>query len=325
MGAGHWRFEHHGAAMKTRAIASPLSALLVAAISFGLISGCGKAKESPSAKAGEIAVSHDAGRWAAEKRFANFDGAHFSRPSEVTNEWMPMRPGMRLTYEGSSVDDEGKVISRRMQINVTDLTKMISGVRSVVSWDLDWSEGELVEAELAFFAQDDSGNVWLMGEYPEEYEGGKLTANPGWVHGIEGAKAGIMMLGRPELGTPSYSQGWGPAVGYTDRALVDSVGRKTCVPADCYDDVLVIVEGSAEEVNAEQLKYYARGVGNVRVGWRGTGETEKQARLLTKVEVLDAKGLAEIRAKALELEKSGYANSKKMYGLTPPLERASGR
>lgn len=110
-------------------------------------------------------------------------------------------------------------------------------------------------------------------------------------------------------------------MGYTDRARVDSVGVTTCVPADCYEGALVVVEGSVEEVNAEQLKYFGKGVGNIRVGWRGAGEVEKQERWLVKVETLDAKGLAEIRSKALALEKSGYAHSKKMYGLTTPVER----
>ena len=65
-------------------------------------------------------------------------------------------------------------VPHRFVMNVTDLTKVIGGVRSVVTWDLDYTDGELVEAELAFFAQDKEGNVWRMGEYPEEYDGRKV-------------------------------------------------------------------------------------------------------------------------------------------------------
>ncbi len=61
---------------------------------------------------------------------------------------------------------------------VTDLTKVVNGVRAVVVWDRDYASGELQETELAFFAQDNDGNVWHLGEYPEEYETGKACRTP---------------------------------------------------------------------------------------------------------------------------------------------------
>jgi hypothetical protein len=100
------------------------------------------------------------------------------------------------------------------------------------------------------------------------------------------------------------------------------MGQTTCVPADCYQDVLVIAESSAHETDAQQLKYYARGVGNVRVGWRGAGEKTKETLELTKVERLDATALAEVRAKALEMEKNAYQRSTAVYAHTPPAEPA---
>ena len=269
------------------------------------------AKEAPKAAAERAAVVEP---------WENFQAENFENPTQIDNPWMPMKPGTRLVYEGQSVEDDGVMVPHRVVINVTDLTKVVGGVRSVVSWDLDYADGELVEAELAFFAQDNAGNVWRMGEYPEEYDGGKMVANPGWVHGIEEARAGIMMQANPQTGTPDYAQGWGPAVHWTDRAQVDQMGQKTCVKVKCFEDVLVVAETSKSEVNAQQLKYYARGVGNVRVGWRGSGEKTKETLELVKIEQLDAKALAEIRAKALALEKSGYKNSKTVYAHTPPAE-----
>ena len=256
----------------------------------------------------------------AAQPFENFDSTHFENPTEIDNPWMPLKPGTRLTYEGKSVEDDGQMVPHRVVINVTDLTKVVGGVRSVITWDLDYSDGELVEAELAFFAQDTAGNVWRMGEYPEEYDGKTMVANPAWVHGIEDARAGIEMQASPQPGTPSYAPGWAPAVNWTDRAQVDQVGLKNCVKVKCYEDVLVIAETSQSEVDAHQLKYYARGVGNIRVGWRGAGEKTKETLELVKIEQLDAKGMAEMRAKALLLEKSGYKNSKTVYVHTPPAE-----
>ena len=54
------------------------------------------------------------------------------------------------------------------------------------------------------------------------------------------------------------------------------MGQKTCVPVECYKNVLVTEEFNPDEPGAYQLKYYAPGVGNVRVGWRGEKEEEKE-------------------------------------------------
>ena len=258
------------------------------------------------------------------KKFEDFDARSFVNPTTIDNRWMPLTPGTRFTYEGKTVEDDGSTVPHRVVINVTDCIKTIGGVRSVVTWDLDYSDGELVEAELAFFAQDKDGRVWRMGEYPEEYDGGKFVAAPAWIHGFEDARAGIMMPAGPQPGTPSYSEGWGPAVGWTDRGKVDRIGQTTTVPAGRYTDVIVIAETSASEANAEQLKYYAPGVGNVKVGWRGAGEKTRETLDLTKVERLDAKGMAEVRAGALKMEKSAYTRSKNVYGRTTPLEQGPG-
>ena len=107
---------------------------------------------------------------------------------------------------------------------VTDLTKEVAGVTTVVCWDRDYvadvgepfEKAELVEAEVVFFAQADDGTVWHLGQYPEEYEDGKLTESPGWLQGIKDGKAGIYMPGKPKLGDPSFSQGWAPSVPWTD-------------------------------------------------------------------------------------------------------------
>ncbi len=269
--------------------------------------------------AGGLVVAQDSQTPARE--LEAFDPKKFSRSTLIANEWMPLKPGTRLVYEGTTIEDDGTAAPHRVVINVTDLTKVIGGICTVVSWDLDYSSNELVEAELAFFAQDDDGNVWRMGEYPEEYEDGKVVAALAWLHGLENARAGIEMWAKPQLGTPSYSQGWAPAVGWTDRGKVDQVGQKTCVPLRCYEDVLVIAETSKVEPDAHQLKYYARGVGSVRVGWRGKGEKTKETLELVKVESLGPEALAQVRAKALELEKSAYKRSKNVYAHTAPAER----
>jgi hypothetical protein len=270
------------------------------------------------------AAAQDQGRKPArlvpEDKLEKLDTATFSRPTEITNKWLPMKPGTRFVYDGTTVEDDGKVVPHQIIINITDLVKNIAGVRTLVSYDLDYTEGELSEAELAFYAQDDDGNVWRFGEYPEEYDGKKFVKAPAWIHGIQDARAGIMMKARPQPGTPSYSHGYGPAVNWTDRGQVHAMGQEVSAGTKRYADVLVIKETSNEEeaADAAQLKYYAAGVGNIKVGWLGTGEKTKETLDLTKVEQLDAQELAAVRAKALALEKSAYRRSKNVYGRTAP-------
>lgn len=259
-----------------------------------------------------------------EQKHEVFDPNNFDERSiNINNEWLPLIQGTHLVYEGTTVDDDGTLVPHRVEINVTDLTKVIGDVRSVVSWDLDYSDSELVEAELAFFAQDNDGNVWQMGEYPEEYDGGKFVAAPTWIHGLKDARAGIMMQAEPQLGKPGYSQGWGPAVGWTDRAQVDQMGQKICVPVDCYENILVVAETNQSEPNIQKLKYYARGVGNVRVGWKGTGGKTKETLELVKLEQLSQEAMAKVRAEAMKLERHAYKISKDVYGHTQPAQQRS--
>jgi hypothetical protein len=293
----------------SREFGPPHVPCLAAIALIGLFASCGAAQDRGTAAKPP------------EQTLPAFHAGSFARSIPITNAWMPLKPGTRFVFEGTTIEDDGTAVPHRIVINVTDLTKVIGGVRTAVTWDLDYSDGELVEAELAFFAQDTNGTVWRMGEYPEEYEEGKFVAAKPWIHGFEDARAGIEMPAKPQLGTPSYAQGWGPAVDWTDRGQVDQLGQKTCVPAACYEDVLVIAEASASEPDARQLKYYARGVGNVRVGWRGTGEKTKETLELVRIEQLDARALAEVRAKALELERIAYQRSKTVYAHTPPAER----
>ncbi len=269
--------------------------------------------------AGVLAAAASGGAPPAEVTASAYDRDNFDNSTRIDNTWFPLRPGTQLVFRGTVI--EGKEsIPHRVVFTVTDLTKEIDGVDSVVLWDRDYSAGELVEAEIAFFAQDDDRNVWQLGEYPEEYEDGKIIASPLWIHGLQKAKAGLTMRAVPKTGTSSYSLGWGPAVGFNDRAKVSKMGTKTCVPHGCYSNVLVTTEFNSDEPGKFQLKYYAPGVGNVRVGWAGKNEDSKETLVLVKINRLGSKAMAQARAAARKLEASAYAR-KKVYGSTKPLER----
>jgi hypothetical protein len=273
----------------------------------------GATPRSPS-PSGSPAVGPEIGP---EKGLAN---ALFGRSTTISNNWLPMRPGTQLTYEGHTIED-GERIAHRVVFTVTDLTKVIAGVRNVVVWDRDYTAGQLEETELAFFAQADDGTIWHFGQYPEVYEEGELVEAPAWIHGIQGAQAGITMKPNSQPGQPSYSQGWGPAVGWSDRARVYRTNQKTCVQAGCYSGVLVMDEFSADEPGARQLKYYAPGVGLVRVGWAGNDPT-KETLELVKITRCTPAELVQLRKRVLQLERSAYKISKSVYGRTTAIEMA---
>jgi hypothetical protein len=249
--------------------------------------------------------------------------ATFTDPTAVDNAWSPLVPGTQLVYEGKVNDGKDRLF-HRVVFTVTDLTKTIDGVETVVVWDRDYTDEQLVEAEIAFFGQDDGGNVWLFGEHPEEYEDGKIAASPTWIQGLAGAEAGVFMRADPQQETPEYAQGVAPKVGFTDRAFVRATGMDDCVPYSCFEDVVVIDEYNPDEPGKHQLKYYAPGIGNIRVGWAGPREKDKEVLFLVEVRQLDPAALAEARDAALALEVSAYDISPDLYGETSPMQARAG-
>ena len=250
---------------------------------------------------------------------AGLDPAGFSDPTTVDNAWFPLAPGTQFTLAGSANRGEGQR-RHRVVFTVTDLTKVIDGVRALVLWDRDYNAGSLEEGELTFHAQDDDGTVWNLGEYPEEYEDGRLTGAPDtWIAGLARARAGILMLADPRVGTPSYLQGWAPDIEFADRARVLRTGVRSCVPLDCYRDVLVTDEWNPAEPGAHQRKYYARGVGNIRVGAAGE-DAEGEVLVLERVRHLGAGARAWVRKQALKLDRRAYRVRADLYRHTPPAE-----
>lgn len=291
-------------------IRSRKSVWVLAALAIALVA-CGNGASTPTAAPKGTSV----------ELYEDFESASFGRPTEIDHRWLPMLPGTRLVYEGATVVD-GEDIPHRVVTTVTDLTKMIGEVRTLVLWEEDYEVEQLVEAELAFFAQDDAGNVWLMGEYPEEYLQGELVATPAWISGLQDARPGILIPADPQPGTPSYSQGWGPAVEWYDRGQVSEGGLSDCVPAGCYEEIVAIDEFGLTEPNFFQVKYYAPGIGVVRVGWKGPDPDQETLELVEVIQ-LSAEELAAVRASALELEMRAYELSQNVYGTTSPAEPAS--
>lgn len=267
----------------------------------------------PSARANHVPVGPD--HQATEK---DFDVSHFSEKSiNVTNNFLPVPPGTTFTLTGTA-NRGGGGNAHQVVFTVTGLTKVVNGVRTQVLWDRDIQEGVLAEEELAFWAQDDFGNVWLFGEFPVEHEGKKVSAPSTWLAGIQQATPGILMRANPKLNTSTYQQGNAPAVEFLDLARVHAVNQSTCVPAGCYEGVLVIDEWDPNQQpqDGHQFKFHAPGVGIVQVTARG-GE-EQETLVLTEHRTLTPEELSAANARALELDQQAYTMVPGVWSTTEP-------
>jgi len=176
--------------------------------------------------------------------------------SGVNNPYFPLEPGTSLIYRGET---EG--VPTRNVTYVTNDTKVILGVTTIVVHDQAFEEGVLVEDTFDWFAQDVDGNVWYFGEDTKELDedGNVISTEGSWEAGVDGAEPGIIMLADPKKGD-RYQQEFLPGVA-EDMAQVIGFEDSFCVPYDCFDNVLVTKEWSPLDRGVVENKYYAEGIG----------------------------------------------------------------
>jgi hypothetical protein len=253
-------------------------------------------------------------------RLVEFDPAEFGSSTVIDNQFLPLTPGTQLVLEGRA-NRTGELLPHTVTFTVTDLVKVIDGVPTRVMLDVDENEGEVVEAELAFFAQDDAGNVWNLGEYPEDYEdGGFLGAPNTWIAGLADAEAGIHMLDYKNVGY-TYVQGYAPAIDFLDCAEVVAEDVRECgipaAPGGCFENGVLTHERSPLDPDGGiQTKYYAPEVGIAKVG--ALDDPEGETLVLRESVPLDQESLAAVHEEALNLDRRGYRVSE-VYCQTEPI------
>ena len=247
---------------------------------------------------------------AAEK--PKFDPKNFGEPATGANKWLPLKPGYQSVREGG-LNRGNRRVSHRRIYTVTDVTKVISGVRTAIVLDQDMDGGEIAEQALDFLAEDKAGNVWYLGSYTEAYEGSQfVNANDAWLAGVRGGRAGIVMSAAPTVGSPKYTQAYVPGEG-SATARVKRIGEKKCVPFKCYTGVLVIEEGG-ENV------FYAPGVGAIKTEPRRSGG-ENETEALINLTLLSAQGLTEYSEEALRLDEHARTTSPRVFSKSSPAAR----
>jgi hypothetical protein len=178
-----------------------------------------------------------------------------------------MAPGTRWVYT------EG--VDQRVEVTVTGRTKKILGIDATVVHDVVTEHGDVKEDTYDWYAQDEWGNVWYLGEDTKEYEDGQVVTTEGsWQAGVDGAQAGVILPGEPEIGL-AYRQEYyeGEA---EDAGEILSLDRHVDVPFGSFDEVLKTKDWTPLEPDVLEHKYYAKGVGPVlTVAVKGGGGREE--------------------------------------------------
>jgi len=180
--------------------------------------------------------------------------------TRIDNPYWPMSPGGKWVYR--ETDPDGN--EQRVVVTVTDRSKEILGIDAVVVHDVVTEKGRLVEDTYDWYAQDADGNVWYLGEDTKEYADGRLVCAEGsWEAGVDGAQAGIVVPGRPEVGM-AYRQEYyaGEA---EDRARILSLDERAEVPFGAFDGLLMTRDTTPLEPRVLEHKLFAKGVGPVLV------------------------------------------------------------
>lgn len=171
------------------------------------------------------------------------------------NDYFILEPGFQLVLEGGS---------EKLAITVLDETLEIDGVETRVVEEREWKGGNITEISYNFFAYcEQNGDVYYFGEDVDMFTDGELSSHSGaWKSGIEGARAGLIMPGKPDLGM-KYYQEIAPGVAM-DRAEVINLDEQFSTPAGEFDQVLMTREGTALNPLEVEFKRYAPGIGLIQ-------------------------------------------------------------
>jgi hypothetical protein len=174
----------------------------------------------------------------------------------IDNPYFPLPVGRALLYRG--VENGKKELDR---MHVTRRTRSIEGIAAtVVSDNVYELPAKLAEKTFDYYAQDDRGNVWYLGEDTREFlPGGKVDTSGSWLAGRNGAKPGLIMEAVPRV-ADAYRQEClsGEA---EDLAWVVGQGGSKTVPYGRFDRVLRSLEFSPLEPAVVERKVYGRRVG----------------------------------------------------------------
>jgi len=188
---------------------------------------------------------------------SNLNPADFT--TKVDNPFFPLPVGAQ--WQIRVTDQEGTV--QHEVITVTDKTKRIAdGVEARVVHDVVSEGGKPVEITDDWYSQDADGNVWYFGEDTTEIHDGEQDTSGSFEAGVNGADAGIAMLAHPSAGQ-TYREEYYKGHAEDRSRVLATEGQQAEVPFGHFRDVLLTEDYSPVEPNVLELKFYAKGIGQV--------------------------------------------------------------
>jgi hypothetical protein len=224
-----------------------------------------------------------------------FDPDDFPDTPNIDNPYWPLVPGTVFLYFAEAEDG-----CEWNLVQVTYATKEIAEIDTVVVLDMEWLDedddcdeveydlddydpltprntenfpgnGWLTESTLDWYAQDDDGNIWYLGEYTlsfdwDDCEGATIVTDFGlgctdgsFEAGVNDAEAGIVMMANPTKGTryqQEYDEGnaedWGKVLNFIKIDDTECLKTKEWTPLErgaiehkyyCPEDGLLLIEG----------------------------------------------------------------------------------
>ena len=190
-----------------------------------------------------------------------FPGARFSHSQNITNPYLPLRLLKKDILEGT--EGGGKTLVERSARRDKHKVFKVNGqkVEAAAFEDRQFVNGNLKEDTIDYFAQDDVGNVYYLGEEVNDFENGKVTGHEGgWMLGKNTNIPGLLLPAHPKVGDRFNSEDVSKVIREIDEIV--SVSGTVTVPAGKFQDCLKVAEHPSGE--GVEYKYYAKGVGVVR-------------------------------------------------------------
>ena len=250
---------------------------------------------------------------------AVFDPANFVDPATNVDGYHPTRPGMQWIRAGTTEVGSRKVPHMAIS-TITDVYRTIEGVPCVAMLDQSTDNGEISQVGFDYLAVDTDGNVWIMGGYTEEFEGGAFTNVEGAYLGTAtGGKRGILTPAIVTMDTPRWMIGTpGPDEDASVGEPVE-IGIDVTVAYGTFHNVRAIREGGVNAPDNE-IKYYAPGVGVILNVPRIRSLHQDSFELVNFTDLSPA-GLAEASQVVLDLEAHARIVAPELYADAPLAER----
>ncbi len=200
-----------------------------------------------------------------------FSTTRFTTSATVTNPWFPLVPGTSTLFR---IENPASGDIETIVVEVLTATRIVNGIACAVVRDRVYEDDRLLEDTHDWYAEDQDGNVWYMGEEVDNYEYDEngnvvaITHDGAW-------EAGRDVAGRGVLAQPGWLMPAAPRVGQKFlqeyyRGIAEDTAEVVALdaPVTLVDGTTVaclqIRDASQLDPTSQEFKFFAPGIGKVR-------------------------------------------------------------